>query len=87
MFDCPKYVELILEINNYCYLLHLVGFAVLLCLERQCVCCEVCTEVEERTELRASNTFDYECVPETGKWNVKRSCPAQAYLKSHHRTT
>jgi hypothetical protein len=30
---CPKHVELILEINKYCFLLHLVGFAILHCLK------------------------------------------------------
>jgi hypothetical protein len=28
--NCPKHDELILEINKYCYLLHLVGFSILL---------------------------------------------------------
>jgi len=52
---------------------------------RQCVCCEVCTEVEDTNEHRASNTIDCECVTRTRKWNVKRSCLPQAYLKNHHR--
>jgi hypothetical protein len=34
--DCPKHVELILDINKYCYLLHLVGFSILLCLHWWC---------------------------------------------------
>ena len=39
-----------------------LSLRLVLIIQRQCVCCEECAEVEERTEHRASNTIDCECV-------------------------
>jgi hypothetical protein len=54
---CPKHVELILEISKYCYLLHLVGFAILHCVHWRCT-------VKHKSICHClGNLRNYFCVP------------------------